>query len=204
MSQPVDPIVDWLLAGVKVVLADLPPAAMPAPFQADLFVALAEYQWTPPPPPARLPVCRFLPSPAVLPANPLLERFLVAEPTLHWRQNPGYVRRPPDPQFLDRYGYCELIGRQAPAAHPNLALGFLLLGPATTYPDHHHPAAELYLVLHGTAAWRRAGGDWAAHPPGTAIFHDRWQIHATRTGAEPLLALYAWIGDIESPAVLVA
>ncbi len=54
-------------------------------------------------------------------------------PSLTWAQNPNYRRRPPDPKFLDNYGYAVIAGPpDGPptlvAEHP-LALGVLLLGP---------------------------------------------------------------------------
>jgi hypothetical protein len=60
------------------------------------------------------------------------------------------------------------------------------------------PAVELYLVLGGTAEWQRGDEPWRRRPPGAFILHPSRIGHAMRTLEEPLLALYAWHGVLES------
>ena len=83
---------------------------------------------------------------------------------------------------------------RGPIASRRLAVGFLLLGPDVAYPLHSHEAEEIYLVLSGTAAWRRGGEPWRDEAPGALIHHPSRAPHAMRTEREPLLALYAWRG----------
>lgn len=71
------------------------------------------------------------------------------------------------------------------------------------YPLHHHPAAEAYLVLSGDAEWRRGAGRWRWEPPGSVIYHAPGVPHATRAGADPLLAVYLWRGDLATHARLL-
>jgi hypothetical protein len=96
--------------------------------------------------------------------------------------------------FLDRYGWCEVIGPRAATCSDRIACGFLLLGPQTCYPSHRHEPEELYLPLSGSAAWRQGDGDWQQRLPGTLIHHASFETHAMRTDADPLLALYLWRG----------
>ncbi len=104
----------------------------------------------PAPPDARAPVCRFwepaLDGADAGPAAGLVPGLRALGPRLRWRQNPDYHRRPPDPTFLDNYGYAVIAGPpggEPPLlVHRRLALGVLLLGPGTQYPLHHHPAVE--------------------------------------------------------------
>ena len=49
--------------------------------------------------------------------------------------------------------------------HATLAVGVLLLGPATHYPLHRHPATEIYVPLN-TAEWWRDDGPWREEAPG--------------------------------------
>lgn len=118
---------------------------------------------------------------------------------LTWTQNPNYRRSPPAPDFLDNYGYAVIAGpRDGPPAlltHEACALGVLLMGPETHYPRHHHPATEVYVPLNA-AEWWRDGGPWRAEPAGTVIYHGSNLPHATRTAAEPMIAIYLWIGDL--------
>ena len=163
------------------------------------------------PAPARLPVCRFWPaaleaaSRAV--AAPLAAALAPLMPALAWTQNPNYRRQPPGPTFLGRYGYSVIAGPPdgppALARAPALALGVLLLGPRTHYPRHAHPAVEVYYTL-TDGEWWRDEGPWRPQPPGTAIVHAPHVRHAMRAGDAPLLAVYAWRGDLATHARLTS
>ncbi|MCW2276492.1 hypothetical protein GJ654_20120 [Rhodoblastus acidophilus] len=93
-------------------------------------------------------------------------------------------------------GWAEFVGPAAPWRSDEVCLGLTLIGPNTHYPAHQHPAVELYHVLTGVAEW---SSHWRR--PGAFVLHDSNQIHAMRTGDEPLLALYTWSGDVVSPSV---
>lgn len=121
--------------------------------------------------------------------------FAKIEPSLRWRQNPNYTTATIGDEFLQRYGYVELVGRNCPWHSDNIAVGFLLLGPGAHYPVHHHPAREVYHVVAGASEWWRSERDWTAEPPGAAIYHAPNVKHATRVLDVPLLALYCWQGD---------
>ena len=54
----------------------------------------------------------------------------------------------------------------------------------------------------GTAEWRRGDAPWVRRPPGAVILHRSQIGHAMRSLDEPLLALYAWHGDLESDLVM--
>ena len=110
--------------------------------------------------------------------------------SMAWRQS--YSSEELDREFLDNYGWCEILGHRGPLASERLACGFLILGPSTHYPRHRHEAEEVYLPLSGTAAWLQGDAVWRERAPGTLIFHASEEPHAMRTGAAPLLALYLW------------
>lgn len=140
-----------------------------------------------------------LPTRSVGGTRPLVEQLVAAAPVLAWRQT--YDARTAPPAFLARYGWTELIGPHGSCAADTLRLGFLLLGPDALYPPHTHAAEELYLILAGTADWRRDQEPWCPVPPGGTIHHPPNMSHAMRTTAEPLLALYLWWGaEVEVPA----
>jgi hypothetical protein len=121
---------------------------------------------------------------------------------LTWAQT--YTAADVGEAFLDRYCWAELIGLRGPVASENLAVGFLLLGPETEYPSHHHGAEEIYVPLSGLALWRRGDEGWRFRPPGTPIHHASGQSHAMRTKQTPLLALYLWRGgDLTEKSRLV-
>lgn len=142
-----------------------------------------------------LPVLRWLrglPEQAGLHQPALVAALVERAGELDWRRS--YSQPAVSAQFLENYGWTEILGGRGPRVATHLACGFLLLGPATHYPRHRHEAEEIYLPLAGTAAWQQGDGDWRDQLPGTVIHHQPFEPHAMRTHAEPLLALYLWRG----------
>jgi hypothetical protein len=123
----------------------------------------------------------------------LARRLADAAPSLGWRRT--YRAGDVPDSFLERYGWCELLGSTGPVPCDALAGGLLLVGPDTHYPAHSHAAEELYVPLSGAAEWQRGDAPFAVRQPGDAIFHASHEPHAMRSGAAPLLALYLWRGD---------
>lgn len=151
---------------------------------------------------AALPVQAYWP--ASLAADPLGQICAALAEELRqsghaWRQNPNYRAHPPSETFLANYGYLECAGPEAPYRVADFRLGFLLLGPKTLYPAHHHPAEEIYLPL-GPARWFKDGEGWQEKPGGVVIHHPPHCSHATESGAEPLAAIYLWRGAIAKAA----
>jgi len=145
--------------------------------------------------PCALPVLRWLPEAAGdAPrfSETLVHSLCRAAPSLAWRQT--YAASDVGTEFLEKYGWSELIGARGPIPSEHIACGWLLLGPGTLYPRHRHAAEEIYLPLAGTAAWQQGDGLWREKPPGELIHHGSGEPHAMRTGARPLLALYMWHG----------
>ena len=157
------------------------------------------------PSPKRLPATRYLPecvassmftSPDVAAALAGIEEFL------HWRQNPNYSDKVMGHGYMDNYAYAELIGPHGFFAGDDFLMGLLLLGPGLHYRDHHHAAPELYWLLTGPSEWRQGRGDFAMREAGETVWHEPHVVHATRTGARPLLAVWAWTRDVSEPARL--
>lgn len=115
-----------------------------------------------------------------------------AAPALHWGQT--YTAADFGARFLENYGWVELFGTRGHFANERIAGGFLVLGPETHYPDHHHLAEEIYVPLTGGTEWRMGGGPFSRREGGEVIHHASRVSHAMRTGPEPLLALYFWRG----------
>ncbi len=157
--------------------------------------------------PRDLPVCRHLVGALSQandgPAAELAEAIAALAGKLRWVQNPNYVHDPNMRAFVADYAYVEISGPDGMVLSPNTALGLLLIGPENLYPPHNHPAEEIYMVVAGEAAWQRAGAPWQLRPSGSVIHHEPKVIHAMRTAAQPLLALYAWRGEIGTAARLV-
>jgi mannose-6-phosphate isomerase-like protein (cupin superfamily) len=157
--------------------------------------------------PRDLPVCRHLAEALSLakdgPAADLAEAIAALAGKLCWVQNPNYVHDSKLRAFVADYAYVKIAGPDGMVLSPDTALGLLLIGPKNHYPAHSHPAEEIYMVVAGEAEWQRGGAPWQLQPPGSVIHHEPKVIHAMRTAAQPLLALYAWRGEISTAARLV-
>lgn len=153
------------------------------------------------------PACALLPAAiAAAERGPLADvarAFALVEPALAWTQNPNYSDAKMGQGYMAGYAYCDFIGPRGLMDSPQVAMGVMILGPGRLYPDHNHPAAEMYHVVAGTADWSRDGGAFAAKPPGSAIYHAPWVRHAMRINRETLLALYGWVGEVAVAADLV-
>jgi Dimethlysulfonioproprionate lyase len=140
-------------------------------------------------------VVRWLPqakTDAAAAAVPLVAELARVAPSLAWHQT--YKQPTVSAAFLANYGYTELAGLTGPVPSQRLACGFLLLGPATSYPRHRHEAEEIYVPLSGTAAWQHGNQPWQDEVPGpdTVIHHVSDEPHAMKTHRQPMLALYLW------------
>jgi mannose-6-phosphate isomerase-like protein (cupin superfamily) len=113
-----------------------------------------------------------------------------------------YAPRPGEVDPAGRIGFAELIGPDGPMAAPDVRVGLTLLAAHTAYPMHAHPAVELYWVMAGHARWTTRR-DERIVPPGGFVLHRSGEPHAMLTFEEPLLALWGWSGDVDTPAYYV-
>jgi quercetin dioxygenase-like cupin family protein len=178
-----------------------------APVVGPLLAALRRPRVEQRPPRTTKPACALLPAAVTAaergPLGEIARAFALVEPALAWAQNPNYSDAKLGQGYMAGYAYCDFLGPRGLMASDSLAMGVLLLGPQRLYPDHSHPAAELYHVLSGTALWSREGGPFEARAPGSAIHHRPWDRHAMEVREETLFALYGWVGEIQVAADLV-
>jgi mannose-6-phosphate isomerase-like protein (cupin superfamily) len=176
-------------------------AAAPAPAGSEALALLP--LWPRPAPvqslePAELPACSHFGAARELgmagPESAILGGLAGLVGRLRWTY--GY---PPDPRWPGlelRIAFTEVFGAKGIWRSKRMLLGFTLIAPHTHYPAHTHPAIELYLVLAGAALWQLGDAPAAVRPPGSVIVHSSGAPHAMITGAEPLLALFTWRGDL--------
>jgi mannose-6-phosphate isomerase-like protein (cupin superfamily) len=110
-----------------------------------------------------------------------------------------YPARAGEETLATHIAFAELIGPDGPMSAPHTRAGFTLIAPDTSYPMHAHPAVELYWVMSGHALWETATARRIV-PPGEFVLHRSNEAHAMRTFDEPLLALWGWSGDLDTPA----
>ncbi|MBT3787585.1 MAG: cupin domain-containing protein [Alphaproteobacteria bacterium] len=117
---------------------------------------------------------------------------------LRWSQNENYKKHKHMNGYLNNSAFCEFVGPRGIYKTNEVAIGFFLMGPHIHYPNHNHPAAEVYFVLSGNAQWACGTEDWKLQPPGSSIYHSPNLNHAMRTTDDPLLALFCWHGDLQT------
>lgn len=125
-----------------------------------------------------------------------------ASPLIRWYPNNVYEDVS---EAADLDNYCaNIVGKERDSqSNPflfyseNVIVGLFLLGPNRLYPEHAHPASELWVVLSGTAKWKRGSEPWQIRKSGEYFIHTPNHPHAMETMDEPLFALWAWTGDLE-------
>lgn len=157
------------------------------------------------PEPRGLPVLSHLPQcigEAMLLDPALAAAIAAVDGDLKWMQSSTYSDHILGEGFSANYGWAEIIGPNGFFAGDDVLLGLLMLGPDRHYPDHYHPAPELYWPLTSQSFWSRDGKPFAAKAQGEIIWHPSMALHATITKATPLLAVWCWTRDTATPARL--
>ncbi|WP_227268482.1 dimethylsulfonioproprionate lyase family protein [Roseobacter weihaiensis] len=145
------------------------------------------------PPPATVRPCEALTAAVAHSNDPLFGRAVEALLSLPWRA-PGFGRLPA--RLADRMAVVELLGPTGYIRHKAVRVGFLFQDAQLGYPPHSHAAEEIYLLLQGQADWQIDGRPIGLCRAGKLVHHLPWQPHAMQTAKEPLLALWAWRGEI--------
>jgi len=128
--------------------------------------------------------------------------LLEIEDKIKWHNFSDLDQRFPD--YSQHITLTQLIGPRGGFGdtmfeHPSINAGIFIQAPGYFYAPHFHDSVELYHVLHGTAYWKRGEEDWLPRKAGEFILHDRDQVHAMRTGDDPIIALWAWYGGQDAP-----
>ncbi|RRD01560.1 dimethylsulfonioproprionate lyase family protein [Amphritea balenae] len=103
---------------------------------------------------------------------------------------PWYKRSAPDsPAFMKGHVNAEIIGPKGLEVREDIIVGITLMRPGITYPDHHHPPAEIYIVL-SEGLWRQKDLAWTSPGPGGYVYNPPDIIHAMKSLNTPLFALW--------------
>lgn len=123
----------------------------------------------------------------------IIDAFAAVSGEIMWSQNPRYTAEKGGLNLLNGYAYASLSGPESPIQCLSPRGGFLMMGPDVIYPSHNHAPREIYLVMTPGLEWRLDEGEWFDVHPGDLIFHAPWQMHAMRSGNQPVLAYAAWL-----------
>ena len=106
-------------------------------------------------------------------------------------------------RFFEQEAWCELIGPAGLIVSEEIRIGLLIMSPGLVYPAHRHPATEWYHVLSGTGQWGQGSQPALPRTPPAALFHRPDEPHAMTTHQESVLALWSWVGDLNTSPGLV-
>lgn len=117
--------------------------------------------------------------------HPLVHSILELTNYLEW-----YKKSVPNlPDFMDGHVNAEIIGPRGLEVRDDLIVGVTLMRPGLTYPDHHHPPEEVYIVL-SEGLWRQDDNPWWSPGPGGYVYNPADIVHSMRSVERPLLALW--------------
>ncbi len=143
--------------------------------------------------PERLPVCDALDSALHLagtgpaPISELAAALRDLSPRLQWKRRNTSV--PDGTSFHDGHANALVAGPGGLEVREDVWVGISLLAPHVRYPDHRHHPEEIYVSLAG-GAWWNENMDWTTPGPGGLIYNKPNVLHAMRTEAQPLLAIW--------------
>jgi quercetin dioxygenase-like cupin family protein len=146
----------------------------------------------------RLPVCDALESalrlagtgPAPIPE--LAAALDVLSPRLQWKRRDAST--PDGTTFHDGHANALVAGPGGLEERDDVWVGISLLAPHVRYPDHRHRPEEIYVSLAG-GAWWNSNMEWTTPGPGGLVYNEPNVLHAMRTDAQPLLAIWClWVG----------
>ena len=96
--------------------------------------------------------------------------------------------------FLNRYGYYELIGTDGHFHSDNLRAFIAYWGEGLTYDWHSHEAEELYFVLAGSALFKTERVEKILKA-NDSCYHKSWESHSMVTFSDPVLTFVLWRGN---------
>jgi hypothetical protein len=97
-----------------------------------------------------------------------------------------------DSSFVEKHRHAIITGVGGVFECNTLTMGLALMAPFTSYPFHHHPPGEFYIVL-SEGEWYREDLGWWSPGVGGVVLNPPSCVHAMRSMDVPLLALWGLI-----------
>ncbi len=141
-------------------------------------------------------------------ARQLADAMQANAAAIPWRASRSYAGDPRIADFLRSYAVAPIVGPERygsrwPFHSDRVMFGMTLQAPDLHYQAHAHTAVEIYYVIGGTVDWQQGDGLWRRLAPGDFVLHQSEEPHAMRTLGDPLLALFAWVSDLDSEPRIV-
>jgi hypothetical protein len=128
---------------------------------------------------------------------------VIAETPLPWAppqtsSNPLYVAH-----SLPKVN-VELLGPDGLVKSNSVRLGLYGMLPNFEYGIRTHFAEEVFVMLAGSAFWKRGFATYKALGPGQRSYHPSMMQHANKTEGTAFLSAYVWHGDISTASYVYA
>lgn len=120
-------------------------------------------------------------------------------PHLSWGSS--YEGSGPGATVAQKMVWGEVAGQAGLVKTNKIRLGCFLLSPGTLYPLHGHEAVEVYSVVSGAMTVVHgldSPVSTLVEAPGHSVTPER-EAHSLHAGAEPVLIVYCWTGDLVPP-----
>ncbi|MBT4042075.1 MAG: cupin domain-containing protein [Rhodospirillaceae bacterium] len=194
-EQGLQRFIDALEAGIRARAADFPDAMSMVDriFSALENAGEVNTENTP----TRLETCRHLENAydqarkGPEPFPELTDAFAALEPKFAWNRRAEAATVAGD--FYDNHTNAMIVGNGGLETRQDVVIGVSLVAPGITYPRHHHPPEELYVVL-SSGEWMQNDNPMVAKRSGDLVHNPSNAWHAMQATDVPLLAIWClWI-----------
>ncbi|MDA9618876.1 dimethylsulfonioproprionate lyase family protein [bacterium] len=117
-------------------------------------------------------------------------------PNVNW--NNGYSEDQTSKEFLDKYGFFELIGPTGHFVTTDMALYVNYLDKNSYYPWHNHEAEELYFIVSGEAKFESESEKPKILKSTDTRFHKSYEAHRITTTNKNILSFVIWKNKYEN------
>ncbi len=124
--------------------------------------------------------------------DPVTRAIKAASNDAFWTQT--YTVEEVGRDFLNRYGYFELLGPTGHFQTEELRGYVGFWGEGLDYGWHNHEAEEIYYCLAGEGLFKAEGEADLSLTAGQTKYHSAFQKHAMSTTDQPFLCLAFWRG----------
>ena len=122
-------------------------------------------------------------------------------PYVNWEQ--GYNEKEVGKDFLNKYGFFELIGPTGHFQTSEMALYVNFLDKNAYYHWHNHEAEELYFIVSGEAKFESKNQNEEILSSTKTRFHKSYQPHAITTSDQQILSFVIWKNKFENISKIV-
>ena len=117
-------------------------------------------------------------------------------PHVNWDN--GYSDDQANKEFLDKYGFFELIGPTGHFVTSDMALYVNYLDENSYYPWHNHEAEELYFIVSGEAEFESDSEKPKILKSTDTRFHKSYEAHRITTTDKEILSFVIWKDKYEN------